>query len=400
MHSRPNSGLEPSRGIWSRSYASALGANFLIFFVTSTFVLYPLLIKRSGGTDTDVGLVMGVFSLVSVLLRPVAGAVADRVGGRWVVLVGLAIMAAVVPAFAWVEASGPGAIALRVALGAGWSLVGSPLMALATRLTPQDRLAETLGLYGISGLSAHALAPLFAEWFVDRWGFGALFGANCALTLGALAAVASIPAQAATPAEREPTASDPGLGVTLRFALAAAVLLAVAHGAVRGVSVGFMAAYCHAVGLERSSPFFIALTVAALLTRFRLAGLPDRIGERRVAVPTAVLIAANGLLIARVGSLPVLVLAGLLAGLGQGLIFPALSSLFVRLIGERRRAFALALYATCFEAGAGLGLPAFGRIADGFGYRWMYASSGALMLLAVLVFAVATRRRAGRLLSP
>jgi len=91
-------------------------------------------------------------------------------------------------------------------------------------------------------------------------------------------------------------------------------------------------------------------------------------------------------IISQINSTWLLIIAGLIGGLGQGMIFPALSSLMVDLIGHHRRAFALSVYASCFEIGFGLGLPLFGLVADRLGYRWMYAVSGIYMFATILVF--------------
>jgi len=374
-------------GIWNRPYILCLAANFLAFHVVTSFVLYPLLIKARGGTDTRVGLVMGIFSVVAVLLRPLAGLVAERWSSRRVVIFGLSLMAVTVPFFALVQPqTGWGVFLLRSLFGVGWSCVLAPLMALATRLTPAAHLSETLGVFGISGLLAHAIAPMASELVVDRLGFGPLFVIDCGLAVLAVALVAAVP-------DSVPRADQPGTvpprraaGRLLWAAVAGVTLMAIAHGAVRGVNLNFIGPYCRSIGIERFFPFFVAFSVSAVLTRFKLAALPDRFGRRRVALPALLLVAANSLIISQINSSWLLVLAGLIGGLGQGLIFPSLSSLMVDLLGHHRRAFALSIYTTCFEIGFGLGLPVFGMVADGLGYRWMYAVSGAYMLATILLF--------------
>jgi MFS family permease len=373
-------------GIWNRPYVLCLAANFLIFYVVTSFVLYPLLIKDSGGTDTQVGLIMGVFSVVAVLLRPVTGMAAERLSYRAVALFGLATMAALVPFFSLVEPVGWPVVMLRALFGVGWSCILAPLMALATRLTPANHLSEALGIFGISGLLAHALSPMISELVVARSGFQTLFILDCLLAVMAMGLVAAVPSGRnmpdAPPGSTPPRAS----GRLLMAAIAGVVLVAIAHGAVRGTNLNFIGPYCRFIGIERFFPFFIAFSFSAIATRFRLAALPDRYGQRRVAIPALLLVAANSLIISQIHATWLLIVAGLIGGLGQGLIFPALSSLMVDLIGHHRRAFALSVYATCFEIGFGFGLPVFGLVADYLGYRWMYAASGFYMFATIFLF--------------
>lgn len=373
-------------GIWNRPYVLCLAANFLAFFVVTSFVIYPLLIKDEGGSDTQVGLIMGVFSVVAVLLRPLTGLAAERLTYRTVSLFGLTIMAVIVPFFSLVEPTGWQVITLRALFGVGWSCILAPLMALAIRLTPANHLSEALGIYGISGLLAHAVSPMVSELVVARSGFTALFLLDCLAAALAVGLVAVIPAIRPVMVSTREAASGRATGRLLAAAITGVVLIAIAHGAVRGTNLNFIGPYCRSIGIERFFPFFVAFSFSAILTRFRLAALPDRYGRRTVAIPALLLVAANSLIISQINSTWLLIIAGLIGGLGQGMIFPALSSLMIDLIGHHRRAFALSVYASCFEIGFGLGLPLFGLVADRLGYRWMYAASGIYMFATILVF--------------
>lgn len=377
-------------GLWNRSFLTALIANFLTFMVTLSFVIYPLHIQAQGGDDTDIGVIMGAFFLCSMIARPFAGLLAERAGYKTVSLLGLAIIAATTPAFAFAPAVGAPPVALRVLMGLGWSCLMSPLMALATLATPSSRLSEALGHYGVSGLLASALAPPLAELVVSRHGYPALFACDAGIALVALALVASLP-----PVAPQDEAAPAGAAAGSRVAvagLAGAFALILAHGAARGVNVNFIAPFAHTLGLSSISPFFAAFSLAALLTRFGLAWLSDRHGSRRIAIPAGLLVGANCLLVSQTRGMAMLVVAGLVSGFAQGLIFPALSALMVKLIGQRRRAFALSLYSMGFDMGFGLGLPLMGAIADRAGYRWMYGCMGLGVVAAVGLFALLLRK--------
>jgi MFS family permease len=80
------------------------------------------------------------------------------------------------------------------------------------------------------------------------------------------------------------------------------------------------------------------------------------------------------------------VVCGFLAGLGQGLIFPALSAYMIDFLGHRHKSFSLALYMSLFDTGMGLGSPMFGWISDLAGYRLMYVVAGSMLLGFTLLF--------------
>ena len=81
-----------------------------------------------------------------------------------------------------------------------------------------------------------------------------------------------------------------------------------------------------------------------------------------------------------------LVATGFVGGLGQGLIFPALSTYLIDFMGRENKGLAISLYLALFDVGMGIGAPMFGWISDLFGYRIMYFFAGVLLLAATLVF--------------
>jgi len=263
-------------GIWNRPYILCLAANFLTFYVVTSFVLYPLLIKDSGGTDTQVGLIMGVFSVVAVLLRPLTGMAAERLNYRAVTLFGLI--------------TGTRVILLRALFGVGWSCILAPMMAMATRLTPANHLSEALGIFGISGLLAHAVSPMVSELVVAKSGFTALFILDCLLAMMAVGLVAAVRPAGKVPGPIPGADPNRATGRLLIAAITGVVLIAIAHGAVRGTNLNFIGPYCRSIGIERFFPFFVAFSFSAILTRFRLAALPDRYGRRTVAIPALLLV--------------------------------------------------------------------------------------------------------------
>ena len=162
----------------------------------------------------------------------------------------------------------------------------------------------------------------------------------------------------------------------------------VIHGAVRGSVVNFIVLFGSSAGFERVAPFFIAFSAAAVLTRFVLGDISDRYGRKRVILPSALLISMNLFWIAGLDSYSSFVLSGFVAGLGQGLIFPALSTYLIDFLGRANKSLALSLYMSLFDAGMGLGSPVFGRISDLSGYRPMYVVAGLLMLVYTLIFSL------------
>jgi MFS family permease len=168
------------------------------------------------------------------------------------------------------------------------------------------------------------------------------------------------------------------------------------HGAIRGAMSYFIAVFGKSVGIARVGPFFLVFSLAAILTRFRLGDLSDRRGRKKVILPAALIIVANLFLIAQVRSFALLMVTGFIGGLGQGLIFPALSTYIIDFLGRENKGLAISLYLSLFDVGMGIGAPFFGWMSDLAGYRWMYRIAGLFLLVSTVVFMLKAPATEGR----
>ena len=57
-------------------------ANFLILSSFSMFFLFPLFVLNHGGNEVDIGVIMGAFTLASVVCRPWISEMIDRLGRK------------------------------------------------------------------------------------------------------------------------------------------------------------------------------------------------------------------------------------------------------------------------------------------------------------------------------
>ncbi len=112
--------------------------------------------------------------------------------------------------------------------------------------------------------------------------------------------------------------------------------------------------------------------------------LADRLGHRR-AIATGVLVRACGFgLFAFVDSVPGLVLASVLAGLGGSLFHPASYAAYALLAGERTRVTVYSLREILSNLGFVIG-PLIGGLLAGFDFRWVCLVSAAFFATAFVI---------------
>jgi len=386
---------ERGRSFWNRDFLLALASYFFLFMSVSLFFLLPVVLEKFGPRQSRIGLIMGVFSVVAIAVRPFFGRMIDVRGGRRIALLGLAIIIFAVPFFHFVDDAGWLPFLLRALTGLGWGISMTATISMCSDLAPAERLAKSMGVIGVAGLVANALGPLLAEELLRGGGAGRLYNVSLLFlgaSLGCLLLAREIP--------RPDCPGGPGGMRVLKlapWALAAIIAsVPVFHGAIRGAMIYFIAVFGNSIGISRVGPFFLVFSLAAILTRFRLGDLSDRFGRKTVILPAALIIVANLFVIAQVRGLPLLLVTGFVGGLGQGLIFPALSTYIIDFLGRENKGLAISLYNSLFDVGMGLGSPLFGWISDMAGYRWMYRIAGLFLLASTTVFMLKAPATEGR----
>lgn len=76
--------------LWTKSF---IQMSFAILFLFTGFYLLvptlPLFIKEIGGNESQVGLMMGMFTIAAVVIRPIIGGMLDQYGRRSFIIFGL-----------------------------------------------------------------------------------------------------------------------------------------------------------------------------------------------------------------------------------------------------------------------------------------------------------------------
>jgi MFS family permease len=372
------------RSLFGKNFLCASLAYFFVFLSASMFYLFPLFLNQFHPSKSRVGLIMGVHSVAAIMIRPLFGRVLDKRGGLKVTIAGILLMIAAIPGFYLVESAGIGAILLRALSGIGWGIATTALLAICADMTPPERMAKSLGIIGAAGIVPGAIGPAIAEEILRRHSFNTVFSASLIALVAALLCMLFIrdTSQRVVQAKAE-RANYRAFPLFILLIVAA---MPIGHGAARGTVLNFIVLFGASAGFNRVWPFFVAFSTAAIITRLGLGDLSDQYGRKRVIIPSAILIGLNLFWIAGVHSYWGFVACGFVAGLGQGFIFPALSTYIIDFLGRENKGLALGLYLSLYDVGMGLGSPVFGWISDMTGYRQMYFAAGCLVFLLTLAF--------------
>jgi MFS family permease len=364
----------------TRGFASILLAQAGFGYAFSSYFLLPkfLVVALQVG-PREIGLLTAAHNAAVVLLMPPMGALVDRFGRRRFLTAGALLMAAASLAFTAIGSFGPAIFALRALQALAFAMAFAAGSALAVDEAPPDRVAQAIGLFGLTFLSMNAVGPAVVEEVSARAGWPAAFGLAAA---GALScALLSLRLR-----ERAGARPDGGpLSGLLEVATRPGQLRVGAVVALVGVAFSALFAFHQPFAIEarisRLRDFFAAYAIAAIGVRLALGGAIDRFGRRRSALASLALYVGVALLAIEIPRMGLAALGGAL-GLAHGVFYPAFNAVAIERCGPRERGKVMALYQAAFQLGGSAGPLALGLLAERTGYPPVFAVAAACLALA------------------
>ena len=333
-------------------------------------VLGPHVKRDLHQSDVMVGVVLGIFSIVALTSRLIAGPITDSRGRRVGLVSGLALCAT--SGLLYLLPFGVTTVLVaRVVQGLGEAFLFVSAAAWAVELSPKDRRAQALGYLGAGVWGGMAAGPAI----------GSLLGSfsNASLLL-ALSPLPAIWALRYVPDTLERTGQRPAFAIP-RAALMPGIALGLVNIHYPAMS-GFLTLHLAQRGSAIGGQAFSAYAIVILTSRFFLGGLPDRVGPR-VTLYSGLAAMACGLGILSTAPAPWLaVTAAALTGLGFSLPWPSIAATVLNRAPEDERASSVGLLTACVDLFVGIASVADGSIAQRVGYAPIY-------WLAVLGIAVA-----------
>jgi MFS family permease len=382
----PARGGHPHPGL---SFAGVFAVTFLgLVAVGSVLPVLPRYVRGPlDSTDLAVGVVVGSYAVTGLLLRPVAGRLADTRGRRRTVVLGALLVA--VSGLLYIPHLGiPGLIAARLVLGAGEGALYTAGSAWIVDMAPPARRGRVLGLYGLAVWGGLSVGPLLGELLLSVASYEAvwIFAAVMPLVGAAIAVRVPDPFRPLSHAEPHPLIAPEAVRPGLAVALASVGYATLA---------AFIVLLLDDRGVGHGATVFGAFAAMIVLARLLAGDLPDRYGAAPVAA-AATLVEAGGLvLIALAHSLPLALAGGMAMGAGFSLLNPSLMLIAVGRVSQAARGAAMGTYTAFFDAGVGIGAPLAGLVAALSDYQGAFLLAAAIAGLSALMIVTTLRRPAG-----
>lgn len=367
--------------IFTRNFIFITLINLFIFFsFQMIFPTLPIYISHIGGNDAVIGLVMGVFTVTSLLTRPLAGWALDTIGRRPVFLIGLIILLLSALSYSFATAVGT-IVMIRLLHGIGWGISGTAAATVAAEIIPRSRFGEGMGYFSLANSLSMAVAPATGIYIAFQYGFQPLFWFSTALV--SIGIILSFCIR-----YKKLEVKDTQLKVSNLYEKSAIMptvmffCIAITFSSISN----FLPLYALQRGIKDIGTFFSVYALAILISRPLSGKLVDRYGYDITIVPGMIFVLAAMVGISFVQTKTWFLVVAFIYGIGFGSTQMSLQTMVVRYVPRQRLGAANATFFSGVDSGMGVGAISLGAISSLVGYSQMYLYAGGMIFVAMLIY--------------
>ncbi|APQ59509.1 MULTISPECIES: MFS transporter [Paenibacillus] len=376
-----------------------------LFYSANAFVqmILPLYTQSIGYGNDKIGMIVGMYLLVSMLLRPWAGIVVERFGIARILRFILAGHLLVLLLFVW--QGNVSYIIVRGLQGAVAAFFSLTVQMAVMDLLPERDRAQGLSLYLLFGLLPSVMMPALGWIAWEKAGLNGFYAGL--LVLGALTLISGYGTGRATqhikaakrPAEQTTTKHeiDRSARSTLwnrHFMLSSIVMMSATIGF--GAVTAFLALYVIQTGIGNAGVFFAIQSGVIVTARFAFRkNLPSDGNWHSVYVGMLLVSLTIGLALVAfapvTGNAWMLYGGGAMIGYGIANVYPVLAAYLSITLGKERRKVWMGLFISMSDFGTVIGSLVLGLVADSAGYRAIFWISASVSLCVALFVALSSR---------
>ncbi len=378
--------------LWTWNFFNICIANFLM--ACSFNLLMPsiplYITEQLGIAQSQTGIVLSSYALAMVLIRPFSGFLVDMYSRKTLLLIAFTCYVLIFLGYFWVTTVLL-FVLVRFMHGLAWGLSTVSSSTLAIDVAPSERRAEGIGYYGTFMNVAMALGPFIAIHIYRNYGFPTLL--QCAILMGifGVIAVALIKAPKRVPVapqERQKISFDRFFLVKGWPIFLNQLLPTFAWGTIGP----FVAQYGLRNQIENPGIFFLFWATGIMMSRIFAGKMVDKGWIHAVNMSAMAVVAVSFFVFATVHSLVAFCLSAYFIGIGYGMMFPALQTLYINIGENKQRGTANSTYLIGFDLGLALGMLIGAYVTAHVSFSALYLVASALNVLSIAVYYFISRK--------
>ncbi len=382
--------------LWTKDFINITTISFFIFlaFYILLTALPIQLTKEFGGGADQAGLLLTLFLIAAIVIRPFAGKWVGT-GSQKKILIYSAIAFFIGALFYPFVTNIWALYILRILHGFTFGIITTVKGTICAEVIPDSRRGEGLSWFSLAMGLAMVIGPVIGLNLANVGLY------NTAYIICIVVSVVNIFLSMAirVPEQEKPEkASDTKKGFSFndlvdKKAAPFAFVIFILAFAYSGIA-SFLALYAQEIDLVKAaSAFFIIYAGLMFVFRPFVGVWADRYGASKIVFPCVVLFAIGMILLSLPQTTVIMIVAGAIVGIGYGSVTPILQTQIISSVEKHRVGIANSLFFNSMDLGMAIGAFVLGIIAKSLGYSSIYQFGIVLIVIGGIAYFISASKK-------
>jgi predicted MFS family arabinose efflux permease len=348
----------------------------------------PIYLSRKGSTEAEIGILIGTFSVASLILRPFVGRALIKIAEKDFMTAGSVLYVFSSLAYLVAPPFWP-LLIVRIFQGFGLALFATASFTLIANIIPVAHRGRMISYFYLSINLAFVLGPYLGMIIINHLNFAVLFFVCTGLSLVSLFITTKLIKRGVDPGESSPVKNPSFLSQEAFPSAIMAFMVNIMWGAL----MAFFPLYALSHGVKNPGLFFAAFAITLILGRTLGGKILDSYRREEIILPCLITMIVSSAILTFSTTLPMFLLVAVIWGLGMAFLYPTLVAYALDHSGESYGP-AMGTFTAVADLGSGLGSMIMGIILHLTSYRTMFLCLilTGIINLSYFLFIVAKKR--------
>ncbi len=382
MENKGNIDDKKAENVLTRDFV--LGSLALFAFMFAFFSLVPTLpvyFARLGSNEKEIGVLMGIFSVSSLISRLLTGAALLRYSEKGIMMCAALLFALTFIGCIMLRPFWP-FLAVRLLQGVSYACLDTAVFSLIIKITPPAYRGQALGYFMLAPALASVMGPSFGMFLVNRFSFFTLFLFCMAASVCAFFCSGTLKGW-------EMVRHDKGSPTQSTFLLERRIIVPAVstffYYFVLGAMMAFFPLYAIQCGMTNPGHFFSASSLMTIAGRTMGGKLQDAWSKEKIILAFTFLSMATLVILSFSNTPGMFILVGLFWGTGVAFIFPV-SMAYALDYARSSSGTAVGTFRALTDFGFAAGPMVMGLVVPVTGYRVMFQCLALICLINLCYF--------------
>ncbi len=312
--------LQTIRKIFTHDFILACFAQFA--FGSVFYLLMPTLpiyLSQLGSTEVEIGLLIGIFTVSSLCLRPSVGRALLRIPEKTIMIAGTLLYASTSVGYLLAPPFWP-FLMVRLLQGVGYAFFQTASITLIANISSDSHRGQSVSYFILAFNISGAVAPSLGIFLINHFGFTLLFWICSGLSVCSLFITCQLGRRQVPPLRD--FSIEEGFFLS-RKALPPSIMSSFSFF-IWGALAAFFPLYAINHGMANPGIFFTTIAMMLILGRALGGKIIDLYRREKVILPCLITYIISMVILAFSKTPPMFILVGAIIGIGHAFLIPAL----------------------------------------------------------------------------